>query len=140
GAQAVLSAFNWDTNLYGLGLATGKVAWRKRHGHYFTFAPQSAGKSVVVQGFDYTTAAGYHLYSVGQDGTSEERFPLYGIARRLPHRFVPGITLDRINNFALHPKGSWVASAGDLGLAVWSLRNHKLLWSQDWWKTQRRMV
>src|SRR5262249_8943828 len=24
GAQAVLSAFNWDTNLYGLGLATGK--------------------------------------------------------------------------------------------------------------------
>src|SRR5207245_1951118 len=34
------------------------------------------------------------------------------------------------------PSGRWVASSGDLGLAVWS-RDGKLLWSRDWWKTDR---
>src|SRR5262249_54830090 len=43
---------------------------------------------------------------------------------------------DHVNNLAVSPDGSWVASAGDLGLAVWS-RDGKLLWSRDWWKTDR---
>src|SRR5262249_26708099 len=34
------------------------------------------------------------------------------------------------------PGGEWVASAGDLGLAVWP-RDGKLLWSRDWWQTDR---
>src|SRR5262249_8441139 len=43
---------------------------------------------------------------------------------------------DHINNFAIPSDGGWCASAGDLGLAVWS-RDGELLWSQDWWKTDR---
>src|SRR5262249_58177480 len=43
---------------------------------------------------------------------------------------------DHVNNLAVSPDGSWVASAGDLGLAIWS-RDGKLLWSRDWWKTDR---
>lgn len=139
GKQAVMNLFNWDSNLIGMDLANGKVQWQKRLGHYFTFAPQIAGEGVAVQGFDYSTAEGYHLYLVGADGQAERRFGLYGIAQRLPHRFVPGMALDRINNFAVARDGSWVASAGDLGLAVWS-RDGKNLWSQDWWKKERKTV
>ena len=40
---------------------------------------------------------------------------------------------DRMNHFAAAPDGSWVASYGDLGLAVWD-RAGKLLWQQDDWK------
>jgi hypothetical protein len=61
---------------------------------------------------------------------------LYGLPKRLVHRFVPAILNDRINNFAVAPDGSWVASAGDLGLAVWNA-DGKLLWKQDWWKKER---
>ena len=47
--------------------------------------------------------------------------------------------LDAIDHFAAAPDGSWAASSGDLGLAVWD-RDGKLLWSLDWWKTERKRV
>jgi outer membrane protein assembly factor BamB len=137
GTLAVASVMNWDDNLYAVDVATGEVRWRQRTGHYFTFAPQALASGIAVQGYDLKSPDGYHLYLVGSDGKLERRFGLYGLPRRLPHRFLPGIFLaDHINNFAAAPDGSWVASAGDLGLAVWS-RAGKLLWSQDWWKTNR---
>jgi hypothetical protein len=40
---------------------------------------------------------------------------------------------DALNRFAVAQDGSWVASHGDLGLAVWS-RSGELLWKQDKWK------
>ena len=53
-----------------------------------------------------------------------------------PSASCPACIDDRNNNFAVPADGSWIAAAGDLGLAVWS-RDGKLLWSQDWWKTTR---
>jgi outer membrane protein assembly factor BamB len=136
GSLAVLSAMNWDHNLYAVDTATGRLRWRRRAGHYFAFAPRPLARGFAVQGFDFRTAEGYHLHLFGSDGTPERRFALYGLPKRLPHRFVPGIVRDRINAFALPAGGKWVAAAGDLGLAVWK-RDGKLLWSQDWWKTRR---
>jgi outer membrane protein assembly factor BamB len=133
---AVLNTMNWDHNLYGVDLATGAIRWRNRAGHYFTFAPQALPAGVAVQGFDFRSAEGYHLYLAASDGRLERRFALYGIPGRQIHRFVPGILTDHSNNFAVAPDGRWVATAGDLGLAVWS-REGKLLWSQDWWKDRR---
>ncbi|MEX0744788.1 MAG: hypothetical protein WD118_04230 [Phycisphaeraceae bacterium] len=43
--------------------------------------------------------------------------------------FAP-ILNDRINNFAVTSAGSWIAAAGNLGLAVWSV-DSQLLWSQS---------
>jgi outer membrane protein assembly factor BamB len=137
GKLAVMNTMNWDHNLYALDVATGKVRWRQRAGHYFAFSPQALRGGVAVQGFDFRSAEGYHLYLADLDGKLRRRFALYGLPRRLPHRFIPGAFLkDRINQFAVPATGRWVASAGDLGLAVWD-RSGKLLWSRDWWKTRR---
>jgi RNA polymerase sigma factor (sigma-70 family) len=146
GKTAVMNAMNWDHNLYAVDTETGRLRWRQRAGHYFAFAPQALANGVAVQGFDFKTAEGYHLYLVGGDGKAERRFALYGVPKRLPFRFVPGIGCEdrqglggRINNFACPPDASWVASAGDLGLAVWS-RDGRLRWSQDWWKNGRHVA
>ena len=136
GSVAVLNTMNWDDNLYGVDVNTGQVLWRNRIGQYFAFAPITADHGAAVQGFDFHSAEGYNLYLLGDNGIPEKRFSLYGLSRRLPFRFVPGILLDRIDHFAMPRDGSWVASSGDLGLAVWS-RDGKVLWQQDWWKTNR---
>ena len=61
----------------------------------------------------------------------QRRFALYGLPQRLPHRFVPALVRDHINSFAVGDGGKWVASAGDLGVAVWSA-DGRVLWRQDW--------
>src|SRR5262249_36369587 len=97
GSLAGMSAMNWDHNLYALDGATGKLRWRQRAGHYFAFAPQALASGVAVQGYDLRSAEGYHLYLADRDGKLERRFALYGLPRRLPHRFLPGIFLgDRV--------------------------------------------
>lgn len=131
GSLAVLNTMNWDHNLHGIDLDSGAVHWRQRVGHYFAFAPRQLRDGVAVQGFDFRSAEGYHLYLVGADGRLERRFALYGVPKRLPHKFVPALLNDRINNFAVPADGTWVASAGDLGLAVWQ-RDGSPLWAQDW--------
>jgi hypothetical protein len=116
---AVASAMNWDHNLYAVDVATGALRWRQRAGHSFAFSPRALSSGLAVQGYDLKSAEGYHLYLAGDDGKLERRFALYGLPKRLPHRFLPNIFLnDRINNFAVPPHGARVASAGDLGLAV----------------------
>lgn len=136
GKLAVMNAMNWDDNLYGVEVATGKLRWWQRAGHYFAFSPRPVANGFAAQGFDFQFAEGYHLYLGDAAGKLERRFALYGLPRRQIQRFVPGIFTERINNFAVAPDGSWIASAGDLGVAVWS-RDGKLLWSEDWWKTKR---
>ncbi len=133
---AVMNTMNWDHNLYAVDVSDGQVRWRQRVGHYYAFAPQPVRTGVAVQGFRLTSAEGYHLYLVDAAGRVERGFALYGVPQRLPHRFVPAIVRDRINQFAVAKTGEWVATAGDLGLAVWS-REGQLLWSHDWWKTDR---
>ena len=143
GAQVVMTTMNWDHNLYALDAATGAVSWRQRAGHYFTFSPRALRSGVAVEGFDLESGEGYHLYLTGVDGRLERRFALHGIPKRLPHRFVPGIVCEdkhgldnRIDGFAVPHDGAWVATAGDLGLAVWS-RDGKPRWRQDWPATGR---
>lgn len=127
GRHAVINAFNWDTNLFGVDLETGDISFRRRVGQYFAIDPQPAGSGSAVQGFDFTSAQGYHLHLLDERGQPTRRFALHGLPQRLPHRFVPGLLQDRMNNFAAAPNGSWVATAGDLGLAIWS-REGQLKW------------
>lgn len=139
GRTALMNAFNWDQNLHGVDVETGALRFQRRLGNYFTFEPKAIAGGFAVQGFDFNTAEGYHLYLLGADGAPARRFALTAFAGRLPHRFLTTVLGDRVNNFATAPDGSWVAAAGDLGLAVWD-RGGKLLWSQEWWKTERKEV
>jgi outer membrane protein assembly factor BamB len=136
GSLAVLNTMNWDHNLYALDTNTGEVKWRQRAGQYFAFEPLPLAKGIAVQGFDFESAEGYHLYLIGADGQPERRFALYALPTRQIQRFVPGILTQHINHFAVPADGKWIATAGDLGLAVWA-RDGKLLWSREWWKTDR---
>ena len=137
GSVAVMNAMNWDHNLYAVDVETGKLRWRQRIGHGFAFSPTPVRNGFAAQGFHFDSAEGYQLHLAGLDGAVERRFGLYGLPGRLPHRFVPGIQNDRINNFAVPESAEWVAAAGDLGVAVWS-RDGTLRWSIDRWKTGRR--
>ena len=68
GKTALLNAFNWDDNLYGLDLETGRalpshrVKFRGRVGDHFAYAPKATKAGFFVQGFDLNTAEGYQLY------------------------------------------------------------------------------
>src|SRR5262249_47489969 len=123
GTTAVMNTMNWDHNLYAVDLDSGKLRWTQRVGHYFAFSPQALHSGITAQGFDFKTGEGYHLYLLDGKGAIERRFALYGVPNRLTHRFVPGILHDimtgaSVDNFAVPTDGSWVATAGDLGLVV----------------------
>ena len=141
GNTAYLNGMNWENNLYLLNTADGTVRRQARVGQYFTFAPQAISGGVAVQGYDFTSPEGYHLYVLNTEGEAERRFALYGLPQRLPFRFIPNLFSDAgkgpSNSFAAPRGGEWIAASGNLGLAVWS-RNGTLLWSEDWWKTTRR--
>jgi len=139
GSLALINAMNYDHNLYAVNVRNGKLRWRQHVGHYWAFAPQATRDGFVVQGFDFHSAEGYHLYQIARDGSLGRRFALYGLPNRIGHWIIAAIINDRINQFIVPPSGEWIATAGDLGLAVWS-RDGKLLWSRDWWKTGRRVV
>lgn len=132
GRTALFNTMNWDNNLYTVDLEQGKVQARSRIGQYFAFAPRAIEGGFAVQGFDVNTAEGYQLYLTNPQGVPERRFSLYGLPVRLPHRFVPYLVHDHLNQFAVPANGSWVATAGDLGLAAWD-RNGTLRWHHDWW-------
>lgn len=132
---AVLSTMNWENNLYGVNTETGDLLWRDRIGHYFAFAPQLSGEGFAVQGYDFTSAHGYHLHLLCKDGKTIRRFALPGLPQRLPHEFISGaLLLDRTNQFAVSRRGDWIAAAGNLGIAAWN-REGRQLWSEDWSKS-----
>jgi len=140
GKTALLTAFNWDHNLYAIDLDTGEGRWRSRIGHAFAFDSKSHVGGFTAQGFDVTSAEGYHLYLLGTDGKVDRRFALFGLPKRGTSWAASEHIQDSgINSFAVPHGGSWFASAGDLGLAVWD-RAGQLLWTDDWWKTQRKRV
>ncbi|MCX7934170.1 MAG: hypothetical protein N3A66_02800, partial [Planctomycetota bacterium] len=94
GKTAVINTMNWDHNLYAIDLDSGQTRWRQRLGHYFAFAPQALRSGLAVQGFDFNSVYGYHLYLVDDTGKAERRFALYGLPKRLPFRFVPSISCE----------------------------------------------
>jgi len=134
--MAVINAMNWDENVYAFDLKTGNVKWRQRVGHHFGYAPQSAVTGFAVQGFDLSTPEGYHLYLLDRQGRLERRFALYGLPKRATNWANGTMLVDHVDNFAFSPDGEWVASAGDLGVAVWG-RGGELRWRIDGWRTTR---
>jgi len=130
GSVALINAMNWDTNCFGIDTATGKLQFAQKLGDWFALAPEQAGDGFAVQGYDLSTAQGYHLYLAGKDGIVTRRFAAYALPKRMTSWSFPHL-VDHDDNFAVAPNGDWVANDGDLGLAVWS-RDGKLLWSQDW--------
>ncbi len=131
GSLAVLNAMNWDQNVYAIDTTTGAVRWSKRLGQYFAFAPVGLEHGFAVQGFHFTSAEGYRLYLGDAAGHVTRAFALYGNVARLPFRFVPAMVLNKNESFAVPRDGGWVASAGDLGIALWDAGG-KLRWQQDW--------
>ncbi|HEV3386729.1 MAG TPA: hypothetical protein VG097_18075, partial [Gemmata sp.] len=140
GKTAIFNTFNWDLNLYSLELVSGSPTWDGRVGHGFALNPQSTTQGFMVEGFDVHSGAGYHLYQLDNAGKPQQRFALFGLPKRATS-WASGSQLQDvgINNFAAAPNGSWIASAGDLGLVVWD-REGKELWSDEWWKTVRKRV
>lgn len=143
--RALLTVAGWDRNTVAIDLETGRpigeapetAAPGQRLGHHFAYAPQAAGSGFAVQGYDLNTAEGYHLYLLNGDGKPERRFALFGLPKRGTNWATAGVFQDSINNFAVPPDGTWVAAAGDLGMAVWA-RDGKLLWQDDWSRSERR--
>jgi len=130
--QLLCTTMNWDHNLYAVNLSNGATNWRQRAGQYFTFCPQTAGSGFAVQGFNFGTAEGYGLYLISSTGTLTRCFNSYGLARRdTSWLLTTPVENDPSNNFTAAPDGSWVATAGNLGLAVWNAGG-TLLWKQDW--------
>ncbi|MFI8931777.1 hypothetical protein ACIG3E_29405 [Streptomyces sp. NPDC053474] len=138
GTSAALTTFNWDHNVYGIDLATGRTTWRRRLGHHFAYGPVAHAGGFAAQGFDVLSAEGYHLYLLDAAGAARRRFALFGLPKRATNwaRGDWGYDLG-LNNFAVAPDGSWVATCGDLGLAVWDSSGAER-WAHQWWAEHRR--
>ncbi len=139
GATALINAANWDDNFYMLDTATGNVRSQGRVGSQYGFGPVAVRTGFFLQGFDLASAEGFHLYQLGADGKPQRRFALFGIPGRGLNWNGGGKTQERINHFAVAPNGSWIASAGNLGLIVWSGEGKKL-WTKEWWKERRQSM
>ncbi|MFF7469281.1 PQQ-binding-like beta-propeller repeat protein [Streptomyces sp. NPDC008092] len=138
GRTAALNTFNWDHNLYGLDLVTGRTRWRQRVGHHFAYAPTARPDGFAVQGFDLGSAEGYHLYELDSAGRAQRRYALFGLPKKATDWSKSEWGYDYgLNNFAVAPGGSWTASCGDLGLAVWDEEGREK-WTHPWWTENRR--
>ncbi|MGK5638631.1 WD40 repeat domain-containing protein [Streptomyces sp. URMC 126] len=144
GRTAALTAFDWDHNLYGLDLATGTTRWRRRLGHHFAYTPSALGAGFAAQGFDVHSPEGYHLYLLDAEGSPRRRFALFGLPKKATDWMKGGWGHDYgLNNFAAAPGGSWIATSGDLGLALWDTPDGggaepRERWAHEWWKTGER--
>ena len=134
---ALVTAAGWDRNAFFVDVETGAVRKQSRIGHHFAYAPQSTSNGFAVQGYDLNSSEGYHLHLFDARLESERRFALYGLPKRGTSWAVARQMQEAINNFAVSPDGTWVASAGDLGLVVCS-RDGGKLWSEDWWRDSRQ--
>ena len=137
GSTALVNAFSWDHNLYGLDLTTGAVKYRQRIGDHFAYGPQAMGKGFVAQGYDLNSAEGYHLYSLGLDGKANRRFAVPAVPGCLTAWAFTAWIQDHVNNFVTPATGKWIAASGNLGLAVWD-SSGTLLWQDDWSATRRQ--
>ncbi|HKN51935.1 MAG TPA: hypothetical protein VJX66_05510, partial [Amycolatopsis sp.] len=79
----------------------------------------------------------HHLYLLDGAGAPKRRFALFGLPKKavdFSHgdwRYDLGLP-----NFAVAPGGSWVATSGDLGLAVWNADGTER-WAHEWWASDR---
>jgi hypothetical protein len=136
GETALINAMSWDENAYGIDVRSGAVTFRRRVGHHFGYDPVTAGEGFALEGFDLRSAEGYHLYLLDRSGVASRRFALFGLPKRATNWAMGGEHVERIDRFAVAPSSAWVASAGDLGVAVWG-KDGKRWWSIDGWRTGR---
>ncbi len=134
---ALVTAAGWDRNAFVVDLKDGSVRRQEKIGHHFAYAPTRTLTGFAVQGYDLNSAEGFHLHLLDDAGRASRRFALYGLPKRGTNWAVARQWQEPINSFAVSPDGTWVASAGDLGLAVWSA-DGKRLWSDDWWRNSRQ--
>jgi hypothetical protein len=141
GTKALVTIAGWDRNILTVDLETGAPKTNApnsaRVGHHFSYSPTPAGEGFAVQGYDLNSAEGYHLYLLDANGSAERRFALFGLPKRGTNWATARTFLDSINNFAVSSDGSWIAAAGDLGMAVWS-RDGEVQWTDDWSRAERR--
>jgi len=137
GRSALINAFDWGQNLHSIDTATGKVRWTGNVGDHFAFGPVPLGDGFAAQGFDLTSAEGYHLHSLDATGRVQRRFALPGLPARMVSWCFASNLNDRIANFAVAPDGGWIAAAGNLAAACWK-PDGTLLWSRDWSQETRR--
>ncbi|MBI5832062.1 MAG: PQQ-binding-like beta-propeller repeat protein [Armatimonadetes bacterium] len=136
GNTVALGTLGGEANLLGVDLADGRLRWSQRVGDYAAVNPRPCGRGWAVQGFDYASAYGWHLYLADDNGQAERRFALYGLPKRGTAWHCARQLGPPINQFATAPDGSWVACGGDLGLVAYS-RDGTPRWSHDTWKTGR---
>ena len=135
---AYFSALQWGDNLYALDLKNGKMNWQKRVGQYWALGVQRFGNGLAAGGFDFSSAEGYHIYTLAADGTASRRFAVYGLPTETASIFMITVQENhRTLGFASAASGSWVAASGDLGVAVWAADGKKL-WSLDHWTDGKR--
>ncbi|MDQ1022736.1 hypothetical protein QF035_000318 [Streptomyces umbrinus] len=83
----------------------------------------------------------YHLYLLNADGSPGRRFALFGLAKKATDWTKGEWGHDYgLSNFAAAPGGSWIATSGDLGLALWDNQGTaaREKWAHEWWKTGER--
>lgn len=139
---ALVSVAGWDRNLMLVDPQTGKIQKQSKIGHHYAYGPVATSQGFAAQGYDLTSAEGYHLYLLNganplEQSATQRRFALYGLPKRGTNWAIARQWLEQVNNFAISPDEKWIASAGDLGLVVWSREGNKL-WSLDWWSTGRQ--
>ena len=84
-----------------------------------------------MQGYNFGTAEGYGVYLLSPTGALNMRFQSYGIANRdNGWLLTTPIEPDPTNNFTASPDGSWVATAGNLGLGGVEQQRHAALESE----------
>ncbi|GAA3436245.1 hypothetical protein GCM10018954_058540 [Kutzneria kofuensis] len=133
---AVLTAANWDSNLYAVDLATGQQRWQARVGQHFSYGAQRIDHGVAVRASVLDSPSGFGLHLVNPaNGAVERRFDLYGTMPRWFERTATTMPDGRPPAFATPADGAWIASQGNLGLAVWRRSDGALLWKQDTWSS-----
>jgi hypothetical protein len=139
--QALVTVAGWDRNLMLIDPKSGNVVRQDKVGHHFAYAPLATPNGFAVQGYDLNSPEGYHLYLLNSAGSAsgpiaDKRVALFGLPKRGTSWAVARQWQEPLNSFAVSPDDSWIATAGDLGLAVWS-RDGQRLWSNDWSATKR---
>ncbi|MGI6496161.1 MAG: hypothetical protein ACOX5G_08755 [Kiritimatiellia bacterium] len=131
GKTALLNVFEEGRNLLFLDLAKGRVRSVANIGDWRAYDPVASDAGFAAAGCDLDSGEIYFLHLLDEDGATTRRFALPALPARQSSWCSAADVQDRLVHFALAPSGSWVAAAGNLGLAVWR-RDGTLLWEECW--------
>ena len=131
GKTLFAGALNWDTNLYALDAATGKVRWTRHAGQNYVPHVWAGANGAVFAHILTTDDASHQAELFDENGTPQRRFA------------APGVTLEPNGNFyriayssygwslAVSPDGQTVIGAGNVGIAAWDATTGAELWHKN---------